>query len=189
MAGVRIGVDKLHYSICTDGDTETWAAPVALKGVINVNINPNTSQETLFADDGPYESSATLGQVEVEIGKAQLTLEERGILLGHTYANGVLTSKSSDVAPYVAIGFRTLKSNGDYRYVWLYKGRFQDLEDSNETKGDSVNFQTDTLNGQFLQTHKNGAWKVEVDGDSTEDVSTIIAGWFTKVYEPTVVGG
>ena len=183
MAGVRIGVDKLHYAICTDGASETWGTPEALKGVISVNINPNASQETLFADDGPYETAATIGNIEVEINKAQLTLEERAVLLGHTYANGKLVSKSTDVPPFVAIGFRTLKSNGNYRYVWLYKGKFQDLEDQNETKGDSVNFQTDTINGQFLQTNKDQAWKIEADQDDP-DAASDIAAWFNAVVEP-----
>jgi len=183
MAGVRIGVDKLHYAICTDGDTETWATPIALKGVITVNINPNASQETLFADDGPYETAATIGNIEVEVNKAQLTLGERAALLGHTISSGKLVSKSTDVPPFVAIGFRTLKTNGKYRYVWLYKGKFQDLEDQNETKGDSINFQTDTINGQFLQTNKNHAWKIEADEDDTA-AATDIAVWFDSVIEP-----
>ena len=184
MVGVRIGVDKLHYAICTDGDTETWGKPEALKGVISVNINPNASQETLFADDGPYETAATIGNIDVEINKAQLTLDERAVLLGHTKgADGTLVSKSTDVPPFVAIGFRTLKSNGHYRYVWLYKGKFQDLEDQNETKGDSINFQTDTIKGQFLQTNKSQAWKIEADEDDS-DAATIISTWFNDVVEP-----
>lgn len=182
MAGVRIGVDKLHYSICTDGDVETWGAPVPLKGVINANINPNASQETLFADDGPFETASTIGNIEVEINKAQLTLAERAVLLGHTYSNGKLVSKAGDVPPFVAIGFRTLKSNGSYRYVWLLKGKFQDLEDQNETKGDSINWQTDTINGQFLKTNKNDNWKVEADSDDN-DAATAISTWFDAVVD------
>lgn len=182
MAGVRIGVDKLHYAICTDGDTETWGLPVALKGVISVNVNPNASQETLFADDGPYETAVTTGNIEVEINKAQLSISERAALLGHEYDSntGILKSKSTDTPPYVAIGFRTLKSNGTYRYVWLYKGKFTDPEDQNETKGDSINFQTDTINGQFLQTNKDGVWKVEADEEDAS-AATTIASWFTAV--------
>lgn len=180
MAGVRIGVDQLHYAICTDGDTETWATPVALKGVITVNINPNGSQETLFADDGPYETATTTGNIEVEINKAALTMAEKAALLGHTYSNGKLAYKATDVPPFVAIGFRTLKSNGHYRYVWLLKGKFIDPEDQNETKGDSINWQTDTINGQFLKTNVNDNWKVEADEDDV-DAATVVAAWFTAV--------
>jgi len=182
MAGVRIGVDQLHYALCHDGDVETWDTPVALKGVISANVNPNSSQETLFADDGPYETGTTTGNIEVEINKAQLTIQERAVLLGHAYdaSTGTLKSKASDVPPYVAIGFRTLKSNGSYRYVWLYKGKFTDPEDQNETKGDGINFQTDTINGQFLQTNKDQSWKNEADSDDTNAAATI-ATWFDSV--------
>ena len=80
----------------------------------------------------------------------------------------------NDVPPWVAIGFRTLKSNGNYRYVWLYKGRFSDPEDNNETKADSINFQSDTIKGQFVKLEYGvsvdgsvrKAWKYEIDEDN-----------------------
>lgn len=180
MAGVRIGVDKLHYAVCTDGDAETWGKPSPLKGVITANINPNASQETLFADDGPYDTAATTGNIEVEINKAELTMAERAALLGHSYTNGKLVYKATDVAPFVAIGFRTLKSNGHYKYVWLLKGKFIDPEENNETKGDSINWQTDTITGQFLKTNINDNWRVDADEDD-KDAASVITTWFDAV--------
>lgn len=151
----RIGCDNLVYALMTTEDTAS-AAPVyatvkAALGVISVNINPNASQETLFADDGPMDTATTLGKVDVEINKAELTTENKADLLGHQVdSNGGIVYGDSDVPPWVAIGFRTLKSNGNYRYVWLLKGKFTDPEDNNETKGDSINFQTDTIKGQLI---------------------------------------
>ena len=69
----RIGCDNLVYAIQTTEDTATtapvYAAPKAAPGVMSVNINPNASQETLFADDGPMETATTLGKIDVEIKK------------------------------------------------------------------------------------------------------------------------
>lgn len=195
----RIGCDNLVYAIMKTEDTAT-AAPVydAVKsapGVISVNINPNASQETLFADDGPMDTATTLGKVDVAINKAELTTENKADLLGHSIdTNGGIVYGDSDVPPWVAIGFRTLKSNGKYRYVWLYKGKFTDPEDNNETKGDSINFQTDTINGQFVKLNNQitidgkllRPWKYEIDGDNTSADADTISTWFDEVTMPSV---
>ena len=194
----RIGCDSLVYALMKTEDT-TKSAPVydtpkAAPGVISVNINPNSSQETLFADDGPMETATTLGKIDVEINKAELTTENKADLLGHTIdGNGGLVFGDSDVPPFVAIGFRSLKSNGNYRYVWLYKGKFTDPEDQNETKGDSINFQADTIKGQFVKMNypvtvggkKIRMWKYELDGDSSGGSEDAMSTWFDSVKMPS----
>lgn len=193
----RIGCDNLVYAIMSKEDTAV-AAPeygtvTKAPGVMSININPNGSLETLFADDGPMESASTLGRIEVEIQKNELTTQNKADLLGHEIdSNGAVVFGDSDVPPYVAIGFRTLKSNGKYRYVWLYKGKFTEPEDNNETKGDSINFQADTISGQFTKLNfpyaVNGKtkrpWKYELDGDSESASETVIADWFNAPVMP-----
>lgn len=193
----RIGCDNLVYALMTTEDTAD-AAPVygdvqAAPGVMSININPNGSQETLFADDGPMEVASTLGRIEVEIQKNELTAQNKADLLGHEIdSNGAVVYSDNDVPPWVAIGFRTLKSSGKYRYVWLYKGRFNEPEDNNETKGDSINFQADTINGQFTKLKYaytvNGKqkrpWKYELDAESTEASADAITGWFDAPVMP-----
>lgn len=193
----RIGCDSLVYALMKTEDT-TKSAPVydtpkAAPGVISVNINPNSSQETLFADDGPMETATTLGKIDVEINKAELTTENKADLLGHEVdTNGGVVYSDSDVPPWVAVGFRTLKSNGKYRYVWLYKGKFTDPEDNNETKGDSINFQTDTIKGQFVKLNneitinnkKKRLWKYEIDGDNENVNPSTLEAFLKSVVMP-----
>ena len=194
----RIGCDNLVYATMTTEDTaSTPPAYGEVKqaiGVMSLNINPNGAQETLFADDGPMETASTLGRIEVEIQKNELTTENKADLLGHQIdAKGALVYGDSDIPPWVAIGFRTLKSNGNYRHVWLYKGKFTEPEDSNETKGDSINFQSDTINGQFtrlnyaytLNSKKVRPWKYELDQDHTSADATTIGKWFDAPVMPT----
>ena len=193
----RIGCDNLVYAIMKTEETAD-AAPVydtvvPAPGVMSLNINPNGSQETLFADDGPMEVASTLGNIEVEIQKNELTTQNKADLLGHVIdGKGALVYGDSDIPPWVAIGFRTLKSNGKYRYVWLYKGKFNEPEDANETKGDSINFQTDTISGQFTRLNyaytvggkKVRPWKYELDQDSNGADTDLPATWFTAPLFP-----
>jgi phi13 family phage major tail protein len=192
----RIGCDHLMYALLTedDGTNLTYGTPTALPGVMKLNINPNPSQETLFADDGPQDTATTLGKIEVEIDKSALSIAEKAALLGHSLdSNGALIYGANDVPPWVAIGFRTLKSNGMYRYVWLYKGKFMEPEDNNETRGDSINFQNDTIKGMFAKVNKeftvNGKtvkpWKAELDQEDTAADPAAISSWFSAVYVPT----
>lgn len=193
----RIGCDNLVYAKMITEDTKE-TAPVydTVKpaiGVMSLNINPNGSQETLFADDGPMDTASTLGRIEVEIQKAELTTENKADLLGHTIdSKGALIYADNDIPPWHAIGFRTLKSNGKYRYVWLYKGKFNEPEDNNETKGDSINFQADTISGQFTKLtyaykvngEEKRPWKYELDADYETADETTIADWFKAPVMP-----
>lgn len=193
----RIGCDNLVYVPMTTEDTPN-SAPVygdlvKAPGVMSININPNGAQETLFADDGPMETASTLGKIEVEIQKNELTTKNKADLLGHQIdSKGALVYGDNDIAPWVAIGFRTLKSNGNYRYVWLYKGKFTEPEDANETKGDSINFQNDTISGQFTRLNYpytvNGKakrpWKYEIDQDFADADKSTISNWFEAPVMP-----
>lgn len=196
----RIGCDNLVYAKMTTEDTPEQAPAygevVKAPGVMSLNINPNGSQETLFADDGPMETASTLGKIEVEIQKNELNTKNKADLLGHEIDDdGALLYADNDIAPWMAIGFRTLKSNGTYRYVWLYKGKFTEPEDANETKGDSINFQADTISGQFTRLNyaykvnnkDKRLWKYELDEESaTETGKAKLATWFSSVVLPTV---
>lgn len=181
----RIGVKNLHYAILTSDSKNgvEYQNPVKIAGVSTININPNPSTETLFADDGPFETAATIGQISVEINVAELSLEDYAALLGHTVSNGQIQHRADNVPPWLAIGFEAIKSNGSKRYVWLTKGKFSEPESNNETKGDTINFQTDTITGSFVMREYDKVWKITGDEDSAT-WSAPTNGW----YVVTVLG-
>ena len=56
------------------------------------------------------------------LGIDDLGGEAAAALTGATVdSNGVLISASEDGGAPVAIGFRAARSNGKYRYFWLYR--------------------------------------------------------------------
>ena len=104
--------------------------------------------------------------------------------------NGVVISASEDGGEPVAVGFRAKKSNGKYKYFWLYRVKFGIPATNLATKGDSITFSTPTIEGTILRRNKPDAkgvhpWKAEVtEGDTTVTAATI-SNWYKTVYEPT----
>jgi len=182
--GVQIGLKDVYYSLLTAdpvGGPATYATPVRIVGAISADINPNATNDTLFADDGPMETASTIGAISLDLNVATIPLEVQAAMLGHTIALGVITRKSSDTPPWLAIGFRSLKSNGHYRYTWLVKGKFATPEQKNATKADKLAFQTPTIKGSFVKRDADDIWQVSADEDGTGYVATTGTSWFDAV--------
>ena len=102
--------------------------------------------------------------------------------------NKVLISASEDGGDPVAVGFRAKKSNGKYKYYWLYRVKFGIPATNLATKGDSITFSTPTIEGTILRRNRADAggkhpWKAEaLEGDVT---AATITNWYKEVYEPT----
>jgi phi13 family phage major tail protein len=178
-----IGLSNFAYAIMTKDDNTgvTYNTPVVVPGVTEINIKPKTETATLYADDGPYDTASSLGDIEVEISLAELDLATQAALLGHTVSNGVMVRKSTDAAPYVAIGFKSLKSNGKYRYVWLLKGKFVVPDQDHKTKQDKPDFQVPKITGTFVKRTYDNAWQKIGDEDATGWTAATGTGWFTSV--------
>jgi phi13 family phage major tail protein len=181
MPGVQVGLKDLHYAILTKDDSTgvVYQTPVKIAGAINAKISPKSDTQTLYADDGPSETVTTLGEIEVEFEAKDLPLSVQAALLGHSISNGILIKNANDIAPYVALGFRSQKSNGKYRYVWLFKGRFETPEQEYKTKEDKPSFQTPKIKGTFVKRDFDNNW--QIIGDEDEAGFTQANTWFNAV--------
>ncbi|BAU27633.1 phi13 family phage major tail protein [Aneurinibacillus soli] len=183
MAGVQIGLKDLYFALLVaDDNTGTvYETPEKIAGAINAKIKPKSNTETLYADDGPSETATALGEIEVEIEVKDLPLAVQAKLFGHKLEKGVLIKSADDTAPYVALGFRSKKSNGNYRFVWMYKGKFELPEQEYQTGEDKPKFQTPKAKATFIKREFDNAW--QAIGDEDETGFTAKATWFTEVYE------
>jgi phi13 family phage major tail protein len=183
MAGVQVGLNSLYYAVLTS-DTPlgaTYNSPVAIAGAINAKISPKSNTETLYCDDGPDETVTSLGEIDVEFEAKDIDLNTQAALLGHSVTGGVLVKKSTDTAPYVALGFKSKKSNGSYRYVWLYKGKFALQEQEYQTAEDKPKFQTPKIKGTFIKRTFDNAWQKIGDEDHPDWTASTGTNWFTAV--------
>ena len=188
-----IGLDKLNYAKITEAENgeETYGKPSQLAKAMSADLSVELAEATLYADDGAAEIVK-----EFKSGKLTLGIDDIGAtvasdLSGATIdANGVIVSTSEDGGTPVAVGFRAKKSNGKYRYFWLYRVKFGIPTANMATKGDNITFSTPTIEGTILRRNKADTrgkhpWKAEVtEGDTTVTEETIV-NWYNEVYEPT----
>lgn len=179
----KIGVSKFYYAKQTTEETAstpaTYETPVAIPGLTSVNVETTSNTATLYADNGPYETATSLGDVNLTVNLADLPLSAQADLLGHTLdtTNNQLDSKASDAPPYVAVMFEFLLGNGSKRCVKLYKGKFTEPADSGQTRGENVEFQTSEATAAFVQLKNNGMYKSVKDFTASASTDS----WYAAV--------
>lgn len=188
-----IGLDKLFYATITEGSNgeETYGTPKPLAKAMTVGLSVEVAEAILYADDGASEVVKEFKSGKLTLGVDDIGGETASDLTGATIdANGVIISTSEDGGAPVAVGFRAKKSNGKYRYFWLYRVKFGIPETNLTTKGDSISFSTPSIEGTIMRRNKEDGkgshpWKAEVTEGEASVTDATIKDWYKQVYEPT----
>lgn len=188
-----IGLDMLHYAKITEDENgnESYGTPQKLAKAMSADLSVELAEATLYADDGAAEIVKEFKSGTLSLGVDDIDATVASDLTGATIdQNGVVISTGEDGGDPVAIGFRAKKSNGKYKYFWLYKVKFGIPATALATKGDSITFSTPTIEGTILRRNKlDGAnkhpWKAEVTEGETGVSAATITNWYTEVYEPS----
>ena len=191
-----IGLDKLHFAEITEDENgeESYGTPEILAKAISAGLTVELAEAVLYADDAASEVVKEFKSGKLTLGVDDIGRATAAKLTGAIADdNGVLISSSEDNANPVAIGFRARKANKKYRYFWLLRVKFGVPGTNLATKGDSITYQTPTIEGTIMRRNKpddmgNHPWKCEVNEDDAGVASSVISGWFTNVYEPSLEG-
>ncbi len=184
---VPVGLQDIYYAILiNDSKTGvTYSTPKPMLPAIQANITPSVNSATLFGNDGPIITANALGEIQVEIGVADIPFTTQSEVLGSTLtAEGLLIDNADDQAPELALGFRRSMSDGNFRYTWLLKGKFQLPTEEAQTKQGTPTFQTPTMIGTFLKRIYDGHWRFRADSNNL-DAADLIANWFAEVPNPS----
>ena len=187
-----IGLDRLYYANITEDENgiESYGTPNVLAKAMTAELSVELIEAILYADDGASEVVK-----EFKSGALTLGIDDIGSLVAQDLtgckidSNNVVVSRSEDGGKPVAIGFRAKKSNGKYRYFWLYRVIFSVPTTSLATKGDSITFSSPTIEGTVFRRNKLDAeskhpWKAEVTEGDTGVALDTTTNWFSAVYEP-----
>lgn len=189
-----IGLDKLYYAPIVEDEAgeETYDTPVQLAKAISAELSVELAEATLYADDGAAEIVKEFKSGTLSLGIDDIGSTAASVLTGATIDDSkVLIFGGEDGGTPVVIGFRAKKSNGKYKYYWLYCVKFGISATNLATKGDSITFSTPTIEGTVLTRNKADVsgkhpWKAEVTEGDTGVSADTIKNWYSSVYEPVI---
>ncbi|WP_053957165.1 major tail protein [Inediibacterium massiliense] len=185
----KIGIKNIHIAINTQDDTNalTYEKPVKFARAIKASVKAKSNSETWYSDDAVEDVINEFDSVDVEIEVNALTLKQQAMLLGHKLdGKGGMIQNKNDIAPYVSLMFMSKKSNNKYRYVLLYKGKFELIGEEYNTQTNKIESVTPKLKATFVATEHNGDYIYKLDEDEEGFDKTIAESFFTQVHGSTV---
>ena len=172
-------------------DTETTLTYGALQlvaGAIEATITPeNTDPEIQYADDIEFDVLYPDPELSFKTKMADIPLAIQETIFGNAIDdNGVLVRASVDKPPYYAVGFKSEKSNGTYRFVWLYKVRAKPVTETYATKeGGTVTRQTGEVEWTAIKRTHDGLYQAIADEGENGFTTVKAATFLDTVYDPT----
>jgi phi13 family phage major tail protein len=202
---VRISVDMLYYArVLVDSSAAlTYDTPVALKGVTEVTVTNNSAKVPHWSDGGPSEIISQDGDITVAFSHDGLTAAVKKDILGTDYSSstGLYREGVGETSNYIALGYRSKKGNGEYRYTWFLKGQVSKSGETNQTFNGTVTPQQDSYTFFAVKPIYYAAQtygiKNSVDSDDAAIPSGLTAallavpetGWFSNpLYTPVAPG-
>jgi phi13 family phage major tail protein len=192
----KVGLDSLYVAEVTQddaadyvADTPEWLAPAA-----EASQEPSSSLETQYADNQAYDVLQSEGETKGTLTVTGLPVEMLAKICGRIF--DVTTGRMYDhggVAPYYALSFRSLKSNGSYRYYQFLKVKFSMPKEEMATKGEKPEPKTlqveftaiKTIHPFVLSEGVTESVKRVVGDEDTVDFDGDT--WFDQVQVPAIV--
>lgn len=188
------GVDNLVFAeVLTDNEDEYTTGEVkTLAPVAEIGKSTESSSESHYYDNLPMIVVTATGPDEVTVTCAPPSLAVLAEITGRLYDEtlGVMV-EGERTEKYHAIGYRTKGTDGKYRYVWRYKGKFSIPEETVATENDG----TDTNNTELTFTGISTTHKFARGGSARAMVVDTRAGnadvstFFDAVVTPDTIKG
>lgn len=177
-----IGVSKPYYGIYNNnnGVISYSDGGVFAKAVeFSAKIESGGDDNNLYADNGIAESDRSFGGGTISVTTDEISQTAAAAILGITPST-ITVGEETDVSELVFdddmeipdLGFGIIikkKVNGAYKYraVFFHKIKFNIPEDAAKTQGESIEWQTPTIEGTIMRddSPKHG-WKSEVTVDT-----------------------
>lgn len=177
-----IGIENLHLAkMLTDTDSgATYDGIFSFPHLIEVQIEPDNSEETLYADNKAVENANVMAKCTLTFNTASLPLEYKAELLGHSYSGGKMTVSAGDVAPYFAVMFESTKRNGKRRFCKFFKVQFSEPSETARTREASITYNTPTMTATAIY-REDKKFLDQADEEADDYTASIGTGWYSSV--------
>lgn len=191
----RIGLSKPYAALyANSGGSVSYTSGALVGKAVSLEISlEDGGNNILYADNAPAESDPSFAGGSLAVGTDDLSAAVMKSFLG-MYEESIVTTgftnfttvspkwyknNDSQVVPYLGFGAIAKKMvGGVIKYVAIVfrKIQFSNLTQSLETQGETISWQTETLNAQILRddssTHD---WRwVSSDMDSESDAEQVL---------------
>lgn len=178
----QIGLTNLWYGILTEAEdgTPAYGGAKSFGKAVSAKVDVSANDATLYADDALVEADTSFQSASVTLGVADDDMTVFAEILGHKVAEsgGEMVRSAEDAAPWVGLGRVVTKVvNGKHVFKgeFLYKVKFSEPSQEDETKGDSVDFTTPEIEGTAA-TLANGDWSAAQVFDTKDAAVTWVKG-------------
>ena len=184
-----VGLKNLVIAPVT-ADTEestTYGDLQKVAGAIEATITPeNNDPDVQYFDDTEGDVLYPDPELSFTTRLADLPLVIQEMIFGNQIDdNGVLVRTASDRPPYFAVGFKSEKSDGAFRYVWLYKVRAKPMTESYKTKeGKTITRQNGSVEWTAIKRTHDGRYQAVADEGQNGFDASKAATFLETVYEP-----
>ena len=184
-----VGLKNVVIAPLTE-DTETghtYGELQLMAGAIEASITPeNADPEVQHADDAEFSVLYPDPELTFSTSMADIPLSIQEQIFGNQIDdNGVLVRTASDRPPYFAVGFKSEKSDGTYRFVWLYKVRAKPMTENYRTKeGQTITRQNGSVEWTAIKRTHDGRYQAVADEGQNGFDAAKAATFLESVYEP-----
>lgn len=153
----------------TSGSEPTYGTGEVIGKAITGNLTINRNTNPLYADDVIAEEDNGITGMELELGLDDLSEDSQaylGLLVKKTAGTPSVTTyyETSAASNYVGVGYIRVRRKGgttSYQAIWIYKAMFAKNSENAQTKGETIEWQTPTINGTCV------GLSVDSSGDET----------------------
>lgn len=180
---VKFGLSNVHIAKITygEGGAITYGTPFALKGAVNLTLDPEGEAADFFADNTKYFTASANQGYSGSLEIALINDTFRTTILGEsTDKNGALIENKDNVISDFALGFQIDGDQNNRRY-WLYSVSAARPSTSSQTIENSKEPVTDTLDITATARLTDGAVRVFMEKSDTNTAA--YEGFFEAVYE------
>ena len=171
----------------TPGQALEYNAGMRFGKAIAANVSWNRNENPLYADDAIAENDNGITGGTIEFNADDLSAEERAYALGlvdqtsGTGTSAVTTYQTTDAAaPYVGFGYiRVRRKAGvtSFQGIWYHKVQFAEGSENGQTKGQSIEWQTPTINGTIMGVQIDSSGAIHFREEQHFDTEAAAATW------------
>ena len=136
-----VGVDKLYIAEVTQDDASAYVVdtPEYLAPTAEVSGELNQSMEARYYDNRARTVVYAAGEKKLSLKISGIPMEMLAKITGRTF--DATTGRFYDLGgtpPYIALSFRSEKTNGNHKYYQFFKGKFSMPKSEAATKKGTV---------------------------------------------------